>query len=140
MLGVHCENGDLVDELIQSYVSQGKLAPHYHPLSRPAAVEAEAVARYLMIAEMADLPVNIVHLSTKRSLEAVERARQRGQSVYVETCPQYLLLDDHLYDAPNFEAENMSAHRHYANERINRLCGKELKRGNQYNIDRSLQF
>lgn len=65
MLGVHCENGDLVDELIQSYVSQGKLAPHYHPLSRPAAVEAEAVARYLMIAEMADLPVNIVHLSTK---------------------------------------------------------------------------
>ncbi|HBA1476881.1 TPA: amidohydrolase family protein [Enterococcus faecalis] len=76
MLGVHCENGDLVDELIQSYVSQGKLAPHYHPLSRPAAVEAEAV----------------------------ERARQRGQSVYVETCPQYLLLDDHLYDAPNFEA------------------------------------
>ena len=43
-----------------------------------------------MIAEMADLPVNIVHLSTKRSLEAVERARQRGQSVYVETCPQYL--------------------------------------------------
>ncbi len=104
MLGVHCENGDLVDELIQSYVSQGKLTPHYHPLSRPAAVEAEAVARYLMIAEMADLPVNIVHLSTKRSLEAVERARQRGQSVYVETCPQYLLLDDHLYDAPNFEA------------------------------------
>ena len=103
-------------------------------------MEAEAVARYLMIAEMADLPVNIVHLSTKRSLEAVERARQRGQSVYVETCPQYLLLDDHLYDAPNFEAENMSAHRHYANERINRLCGKELKRGNQYNIDRSLQF
>lgn len=104
MLGVHCENGDLVDELIQSYVSQGKLAPHYHPLSSPAAVEEEAVARYLMIAEMADLPVNIVHLSTKRSLEAVERARQRGQSVYVETCPQYLLLDDHLYDAPNFEA------------------------------------
>ncbi|MDU6315709.1 MAG: amidohydrolase family protein, partial [Enterococcus faecalis] len=43
MLGVHCENGDLVDELIQSYVSQGKLTPHYHPLSRPAAVEAEAV-------------------------------------------------------------------------------------------------
>ena len=67
-----------------------------------------------------------MHLSTKRSLEAVERARR--QSVYVETCPQYLLLDDHLYDAPNFEAKNMSAHRHYANERINRLCGKELKR------------
>lgn len=82
-----------------------------------------------MIAEMADLPVNIVHLSTKRSLEAVERARQRGQSVYVETCPQYLLLDDHLYDAPNLKQQNMSAHRHYANERINGLCGKGLKRG-----------
>lgn len=103
MLGIHCENGDMVDEMIAKFVAEKKLSPHYHPLSRPDAVEAEAIERYLMIAALADLPVNIVHLSTARSIEAVRRARQRGQKVYVETCPQYLLLDDHLYDLPNFE-------------------------------------
>ncbi|MFD1899317.1 dihydropyrimidinase [Enterococcus termitis] len=103
MLGIHCENGDMVNEMIAKFVSEGKLSPHYHPLTRPDSVEAEAVERYLMIAHLADLPVNIVHLSTKRSLEAVGRARARGQKVYVETCPQYLVLDEHLYDAPNFE-------------------------------------
>jgi dihydropyrimidinase len=103
MLGIHCENGDLVNEMIAKFVSEKKLSPHYHPLSRPASVEAEAVERYLMIADLANLPVNIVHLSTSRSLAAVKRARERGQKVYVETCPQYLVLDDHLYDSPNFE-------------------------------------
>ena len=103
MLGMHCENGDMVNELIQKFVNEGKLTPHYHPLTRPDSVEAEAIERYLMLANFANLPVNIVHLSTKRSLEAVERARARGQKVYVETCPQYLVLDEHLYDGPDFE-------------------------------------
>ncbi|MGK0550746.1 dihydropyrimidinase [Enterococcus faecalis] len=103
MLGVHCENGDLVNEMVAQLIAKGHTSPHYHPRSRPAAVEAEAVERYLMIAALADLPVNIVHLSTERSLAAVRRARKRGQQVYVETCPQYLLLADYLYDRPNFE-------------------------------------
>ncbi|MGG5341061.1 dihydropyrimidinase [Enterococcus sp. AZ192] len=103
MLGIHCENGDMVNEMIAKFVAEGKVSPHYHPLTRPDSVEAEAVERYLMIADLADLPVNIVHLSTKRSLEAVRRARERGQKVYVETCPQYLVLDEHLYDGPDFE-------------------------------------
>ncbi|MBO0439546.1 dihydropyrimidinase [Candidatus Enterococcus ikei] len=103
MLGIHCENGDMVNEMIAKFVAEGKLSPHYHPLTRPDSVEAEAVERYLMIADLADLPVNIVHLSTKRSLEAVKRARAHNQKVYVETCPQYLVLDDHLYDEPDFE-------------------------------------
>ncbi len=104
MLGVHCENGELVNEMIAKLVGEGKLTPYYHPLSRPNALEAEAVTRYLTIAKMAELPVNIVHLSTKEGLEAVRRARQAGQQVFVETCPQYLVLDDHLYDLPDFES------------------------------------
>ncbi|MGX7263088.1 dihydropyrimidinase [Enterococcus crotali] len=103
MLGIHCENGDMVNEMITQFVAEGKRSPHYHPLTRPDSVEAEAVERYLMIADLADLPVNIVHLSTKRSLDAVKRARARNQKAYVETCPQYLVLDDHLYDGPGFE-------------------------------------
>ncbi|NJP41456.1 dihydropyrimidinase [Oscillospiraceae bacterium HV4-5-C5C] len=97
MLGVHCENGDLVNGLIRRQLRQGHTAPLYHPLSRPAEVEAEAVDRYLTLASLADLPVNIVHLSTALSLEKVRAARSKGQIVFVETCPQYLLLDDRLY-------------------------------------------
>ncbi|EOH92178.1 dihydropyrimidinase [Enterococcus haemoperoxidus ATCC BAA-382] len=103
MLGIHCENGDMVNKMIAKFVAEGKRSPHYHPLTRPDSVEAEAVERYLMIADLVGLSVNIVHLSSKRSLEAVQRARARNQKVYVETCPQYLVLDDHLYDGPEFE-------------------------------------
>ncbi|MDD2213367.1 MAG: dihydropyrimidinase [Oscillospiraceae bacterium] len=97
MLGVHCENGDLVNGLIRRQLQQGHTAPLYHPLSRPAEVEAEAVERYLTLAGLAELPVNIVHLSTALSLEKVRTARSKGQTVFVETCPQYLLLDAGLY-------------------------------------------
>lgn len=103
IVGCHCENGDLVTAGIAAQKAAGNLTPAAHPLSRPAAVEAEAVTRWLAIAEMAGQPVNVVHLSTARSMEAVDAARARGQKVYVETCPQYLILDDSRYNLPGFE-------------------------------------
>ncbi|MGM0240012.1 dihydropyrimidinase [Enterococcus sp. AZ103] len=103
MLGVHCENGDVINQLQAEYLKAGKTGPENHPLTRPNQLEAEAVNRYLTIAKQANLAVNIVHLSTKEALEVVKRARAEGQEVYVETCPQYLLLDDEAYGLPNFE-------------------------------------
>lgn len=95
--GVHCENGRLVAALTEELTARGHLDPVWHPCARPPQVEAEAVSRLLSIAELAESPVNIVHLSSEAGLCAVEAARQRGQRVFVETCPQYLLLDDSLY-------------------------------------------
>ena len=103
IVGCHCENGDLVTAGIVAQKAAGNLGPSAHPLSRPAAVEAEAVNRWLTLGELAGYPVNIVHLSTARGLEVVRAARARGQKVYVETCPQYLLLDDSRYSLPDFE-------------------------------------
>ena len=103
VVGCHCENGDLVTKGIAARKAAGDLGTQAHPLSRPPLVEAEAVGRYLAVAELAGTPVNIVHLSTRRGLEAVRAARARGQKLYVETCPQYLLLDDSLYNLPDFE-------------------------------------
>lgn len=103
IVGVHCENGDLVNELIKEQRDRGNITTKAHPISRPDDVEAEAVARYLCIASLANVPVNIVHLSTKKGFEEVERARLKGQKVYVETCPQYLLLEDSKYDLEEFE-------------------------------------
>lgn len=104
IIGTHCENGDLVNEMIAEKRAAGQLSPAAHPLSRPDYVEAEAVSRYLYIAQAADVPVHIVHLSTKAGFDEVLKARKRGQRVYVETCPQYLTLTDSRYHLDGFES------------------------------------
>lgn len=103
IVGVHCENGDLVNVLTADLKRLGELGTAAHPLSRPDYVEAEAVGRYLAIAKAANAPVNIVHLSTRKGLDAARNARAEGQQVYIETCPQYLTLNEKLYALPDFE-------------------------------------
>ncbi len=95
----HCENHEVVEFLKQKYKLEGKTAPVYHAKSRPNLAEAEAVSRVLNLARMADdAPVYIVHLSCKESLEAVRDARRHGQkNIFVETCPQYLVLTEECY-------------------------------------------
>lgn len=100
IVGCHCENSALVAKLREQAVSRGDTAPAFHPLTRPDYVEAEAVRRFLTIAQAADAPVIVVHLSTREGCEEVIRARRRGVKVYAETCPQYLLLDDSVYRRP----------------------------------------
>ncbi|MCI2057425.1 MAG: dihydropyrimidinase [Oscillibacter sp.] len=102
--GVHCESAGVINGMIAERKAAGKLSPASHPMSRPQGLEAEAVSRLLRIAEVADCPVVIVHLTNHEALEEVERARKRGQKVYVETCPQYLLLDDSLYYQDDYSA------------------------------------
>ena len=104
ILGVHCENGDLVNAMIKEQLSKGNTSPAAHPLSRPNLVEAEAVSRYIDIADLAKAPIYIVHLSTKEGLDVALKARERGQEVYLESCPQYLLLEDSLYLKEGFES------------------------------------
>ena len=103
ILCVHCENGTLVDALQQRVFDAGITGPEGHPLSRPAACEAEAISRLTYLAELADARINIVHLSTAEGLDAIRAAKARGVRVSVETCPQYLLLDDTRYLEPGFE-------------------------------------
>lgn len=99
---VHCENAGVIDALIAEKKAAGELSPAAHPECRPAILEAEAISRLLKMAEVADVPVVIVHLSSEAGLREVEAARARGQKVYVETCPHYLLLEDSLYSLPDF--------------------------------------
>ncbi len=100
--GVHCENAGLIDALIEDAKAAGRMGPGSHPRTRPDGAEAEAVSRLLRLAQAADTPVIVVHLSTAAALEEVRTARRRGQKVYVETCPQYLVLTDEVYDREPF--------------------------------------
>lgn len=103
VLGVHCENGTLVNRLQREQLEKGVTGPAGHPASRPPVVEAEAIRRLCAVAKLADSPVHIVHLSSAEGLEEVRRARAAGQKVWAETCPQYLLLDESLYQLEGFE-------------------------------------
>lgn len=104
--GVHCENKGLIDALVEEKRRAGLLDPSVHPLTRPDLAEAEAVDRLLKIARAADTPVIVVHLSSAAGYKEVEYARAEGQQVVLETCPQYLLMDDRSYEAPGFEGAN----------------------------------
>ncbi|MDE7262294.1 MAG: dihydropyrimidinase [Oscillospiraceae bacterium] len=100
--GVHCENDGVIRALVQEAKAAGRMGPDSHPRTRPAPLEAEAVGHLLRLAQLADVPVIIVHLSTRESLDEVRAARRRGQTVYVETCPHYLLLEDSVYSHPDY--------------------------------------
>lgn len=89
---MHAENGIVINEIIKKFKEQGRLAPKYHALSRPTIAEAEGVHRAIALAEMAETPVYIVHLSCSDALNQVRQARDRGIPAFAETCPQYLFL------------------------------------------------
>lgn len=100
---VHAENGDMIDDLVKTALAQGKTAPRYHYLTRPAIAEAEAGSRVMDLAQQSDCPLYIVHTTCNDAMERVKRNYLRHQRVYVETCTQYLLLDDLLYEKEGFE-------------------------------------
>jgi dihydropyrimidinase len=100
---MHAENGGVIEVLVKRALSEGRTAPKYHALTRPARAEAEATHRAIALAEIADVPIYIVHLSAAEALEMVAEARDRGLPAYAETCPQYLFLSYDNYDEPGFE-------------------------------------
>ena len=93
LICMHAENGIVINEIIKRALAQGRTAPKYHALTRPTRAEAEGVHRAIAIAEMAEAPVYIVHLSCADALKQVREARDRGLPAFAETCPQYLFLD-----------------------------------------------
>ncbi|HUO84355.1 MAG TPA: dihydropyrimidinase [Thermoanaerobaculia bacterium] len=103
LICMHAENGVVIDALVQRALAEGKTAPKYHALTRPTKAEAEGVHRAIAIAEIAQAPVYIVHLSSSDALDEVTAARDQGIAAYAETCPQYLFLDQSVYEQPGFE-------------------------------------
>lgn len=101
--GVHCENMGLIAALVEEEKAKGHLTPETHPKTRPDLAEAEAVDRILKLAKAANAPVIVVHLSSGTGYQEIKNAREQGQEIYVETCPQYLLMDDSYYGKPDFE-------------------------------------
>lgn len=94
---VHAENYPVITQIWEDFEAAGKVAHKWHPYSRPAITEAEAVHRVLAIAHLAGARALIFHVSCGESAAEVARAKQRGWAAYGETCPQYLTLPEDIY-------------------------------------------
>lgn len=96
---VHAENWDVICALVRDNVINGRVAPHYHPRSRPELMEGEAANRVIRIAELVGVPIHIFHVSCSAVVQEIAAARARGLSISGETCPQYLFLTEEAYEA-----------------------------------------
>ena len=106
---MHAENGIAIDQLVAQAIAAGHTDPVYHGLTRPPELEGEATSRAITLARVADCPLYIVHLSAAHALAAVAAARDAGQNVFAETCPQYLYLSLDDLARPDFEGAKFVA-------------------------------
>ena len=100
---MHAENGIAIDQLVAQALAAGRTDPIHHGLTRPPELEGEATNRAITLAKVAGCPLYIVHLSAAHALAAVAEARDSGQNVFAETCPQYLYLSLDDLARPDFE-------------------------------------
>jgi len=100
---MHAENGIAIDRLVAQALAEGHGDPVYHGLTRPPELEGEATSRAIQLAKVSGAPLYIVHLTASQALDAVTEARDAGQNVFAETCPQYLYLALDDLAKPGFE-------------------------------------
>ncbi|MCD1645537.1 dihydropyrimidinase [Aurantimonas coralicida] len=126
---VHCENEDAIRYLIGRHEAEGDVAPRAHATTRPMAVEREATHRAVSLAEVADVPLVIVHVSNRESMEEIERARRRGRKVIGETCPQYLMLTADDLDGMDWEGAKFVCSPPPRDAESQEACWDGLERG-----------
>ncbi len=100
---MHCENGPVCEILRAQAVAQGDISTIHHAITRPPRQEAEAVSHAIDFAALVESPLYVVHVSCEESMLRIQAARVRGENIYGETCPQYLLLNVMALDAPGGE-------------------------------------
>jgi len=100
---VHAEHGEVIEHLRDKLFAAGRVGPESHPRSRPPEAEGEATHRIATLAHLLDCPVYVVHVTCEPALEALRSAEAKGWPLSGETCPQYLLLEDSVYEKPDFE-------------------------------------
>ncbi len=101
MLLVHAESSRVLDELIARHHTpelMQRYGARLHPMTRPNFVEAEAIQRAVCWCEATGGPLYIVHMSTGEGADIIRSAQHRGVPVLAETCVQYLVLDDSVFE------------------------------------------
>ena len=97
----HCENAELVSQLQQKLLAEGKTGPEWHEPSRPEGVEAEGTAHFATFLEMTGAKGYVVHLSNALALQAALEAKMRGVDISIEGVAPHFLLDRSLTERPD---------------------------------------
>ena len=106
---MHAENGIAIDQLVAQALAAGRTEPVQHSLTRPPELEGEATSRAIALAKVTGCPLYVVHLTASQALDAITAARDTGQNVFAETCPQYLYLSLDDLARPGFEGAKFVA-------------------------------
>ncbi|CCH46199.1 Dihydropyrimidinase-related protein 1 [Wickerhamomyces ciferrii] len=93
---IHAENSDIIQFLNEKLESKNLLDPYYHAVSRPNEAEDEATYRVIQLSKIINIPLLIVHMSSKIALDHVQNAQNESLPIFAETCPQYLFLTNNL--------------------------------------------
>ncbi len=126
---VHAENYDAIRFLTERLEASGRIAPKYHATSRPIPVEREATHRAISLAQLVDVPIMIVHVSSGEAMEQIRWAQSRGLKVYGETCPQYLVLTERDLDGLDMEGAKYVCSPPPRDEESQRACWLGLETG-----------
>ena len=129
---VHAENHGIISWLTGRMIDQGNTRPRYHGICHTRGSEAEAIQRVITLAELIDVPILIVHVSTVEGIEAIRQARARGLKVYGETCPQYLLMTAKDLDRPGLEGAMFCCSPPPRDEAAQAACWQGMKDGALY--------
>ena len=100
---IHAENGPAIQVLVERALGAGHSSPQWHGKTRPTILEAEAVHRAIVLAELTESPAYFVHISCAEAAQEIAIAKARGLPIYAETCPHYLTLDNSVYEGDSFE-------------------------------------
>lgn len=101
LLEAHCENGAMLDAVLEDLVAEGKTAMKYKAAAHPAAAEADSIGTMARIAKLLDAHVHVVHLSSYEGLSELRYQRSMGVNITAESCPQYVYLDEAVYANPD---------------------------------------
>lgn len=98
---IHAENSDMIAVIIEGLQKKGNMDTWFHSVARPRIAEDEATYRAISLAELADAPILLVHMSSETAIEHVRSAQKRLLPIHAETCPHYLfLLSEELRGKP----------------------------------------
>lgn len=95
---VHAEDDFIVTAISENW--KGQFRPEDHPDLRPSEAEAKAIRYVGEIAGELDMPIYIVHVSSKAGIETIRDLREKGVKVIAETTPHYLFLDRSKLSGP----------------------------------------
>ncbi|WP_158810969.1 dihydroorotase family protein [Beijerinckia sp. L45] len=96
-LGIHNEDQEIVRFNTERMRATGESSLKVHSSCRPEAAELAATALFLELAAHTGAQAHIVHISTPRGFELLERYKQEGFATTGEICVHYLIFDPDIH-------------------------------------------